>query len=229
MITKLIGAIACLVLLVGLGAMGILNSGTQQKDEVKWIDKYSLKEIARRSKGEGKLTVTIPGPRIDYPGMDMTLEETLRDHGVVVAEVIVSKSYPFNSRGVRTWYKFRIVDPLSEKYAAYCNTCPEVPEAPEDLLPINSDELLLPASGGTVNVEGVALTMTGDLSFDSGKKYLLFVSLAQSRVALAIPSGVFGVDENERLEAVYKAGPMQAEISQRFDGNLSKLKSYIKR
>jgi hypothetical protein len=234
MLPKLIAVVACVILLLGLGARGLLNNGVQKKENVKWAEQNSLKEIARRSKAEGKGTVTISGPWSDYPGVDMKLEEALRDYSVVVAEVIANKSYPINSDGVRTWYKFKIIDPLSEKYAHYCHTCPEIPEAPEDLSPINSDEFLLAIGGGTVNVDGVEVTVNNRSlpAFESGKRYVLVVSLTPSRVALlgAGPSGVFRVDENERLEAVDNGNrPMQAEISQRFAGKLSNLKAHMKR
>src|SRR5258705_132686 len=217
MLLKFIAAIACVIVLLGLGAGGILNSGTQKSDSVKWADKNSLKEIARRSKEQGQQTVTIPGTRIDYAGADMKLEEALRDYSVVVAEVVASKSYVIGTDSVKTWYKFKIKDSLSEKIAGYCPTCPDVPEAPEEFSTLNFDEFLLRTSGGTVNVDGIEVTVTSALpTFESGKRYLLVVSITPSRVArlCAGPSGIFRVDENERLEAVDKANrPMQEEIS----------------
>src|SRR6266550_2932872 len=123
MVPKLIAAIACVILLLGLGARGLLNSGVQNKNKAKWEDKYSLKEIARRTKEEAKAKVTIPGPFIEYPGMDMKVDEALRDYSVVVAEVIAGKSYAFDSYSIGTWYRFRITDALSQGYAEYCRTC----------------------------------------------------------------------------------------------------------
>lgn len=234
MVIKSIAVVACVILLLGLVASGLLKTGIQRKETVKWEDKNSLREIARRTKEEGKAKVTIPGPFIDDPGMDMKVDEALRDYSVVVAEVIESKSYAFDSYGIRTWYKFRITEALSERNSTYCPTCPEVPEAPQDLAPINSDEFLLATGGGTVNVDGVEVTVK-DRSlpvFESGKKYLLVISLTPSRVALlgAGPAGVFRVSDDEKLEAVNQLGyPIQTEISQRFAGKLSELKSHLKR
>jgi hypothetical protein len=143
----------------------------------------------------------------------MKLDKALQDYTVVVAELITSKSYLANSDGATTWYKFKIIDPLSERYANYCNTCPDVPEVPEDLSPVNYNEFVLPTSGGTVNVDGVEVTVDSGSEpvFENGKKYLLVLSLWPSRVARNGCGSVrgFQVDENERLEAVDKASPMQ--------------------
>jgi hypothetical protein len=233
MLPKLIASIACVILLIGLSAKSLLNTDTQKSAPVKWEDKNSLKEIARRSKEEGKDKVTIPGPFVEYPGMNMKVDGALRDYTVVVAEVITSKSYVFDSYGIGTWYKFRITDALSERNPEYCPTCPEAPEAPKDFTPINSDEFLLATGGGTVNIDGVEVTVN-DRSlpvFESGNKYLLVISLTPSGVALlgAGPAGVFQVADDDKLEAVNKLNyPLQVEIRQRFAGKLSELKSHVK-
>jgi hypothetical protein len=234
MVPKLIAAVGCVILLFGLGARGLLNSGVQNKTTVKWEDKYSLKEIARRAKQEAKAEVTIPGPFIEYPGMDMKVEEALRDYSVVVAEVIASKSYALDSYSIGTWYKFRITDALTQRNAAYCPTCPEIPEAPQDLSPVNSDEFLLATGGGTANIDGIDVTVN-DRSLpvlENGKKYLLVISLTPTRVAVlgAGPSGVFRVSDDGRLDAINARNyPMQVEIAQRFAGRLFELKSHVRR
>lgn len=234
MLPKLIFAIACGILLIGLSVTAFLNNGVQEKDKVPWAEKNSLKEIARRSKEEGKDKVTIPGPFIEYPGMNLKVDEALRGYSVVVAEVITSKSYAFDIYSIETWYKFRIADALSERNAQYCPTCPEVGEVPQDFLPINSDEFVLATDGGTLNIDGVQVTVN-DRSlpvFEAGKKYLLVISLTPTRVAIlgTGPVGVFLVSDDGKLEAVNKLNyPLQAEIRQRFAGKLSELKSHVKR
>ena len=238
--TKLLAAVAVVILLFGLGASGLLNTGTQKKDNVGWEEKRSLEElenrslkaIARRMKAEGKGKATIPGYRVDYPGMEMTLDEAVRDYSVVVGELIESKGYSSNSYGIRTWYRFKITDPISEKHADFCPACPEPPEIPEDFSHPGPDEIVLATGGGVLNVDGVELTMINNplLKFENGKKYVLVVSIAPSRVDLlgAGPAGVLRVDENERLEAIDKGSwPMHAEILQRFSGNLNRLKTHI--
>lgn len=233
MLSKLMAALARVIFLLGLAAGGLLNSGIQKKNDVKWEDQHSLKEIARRSKELGKARITLPGPHANLPGVNMSLDEALRDHSVVVAEVVARKSYVFDSYGIRTWYRFRITDALSQRIAKYCPTCPEVGEAPQDLLPINSDEFLLATGGGTVNIDGVEVTVDSQSlpTFESGKRYLLFVSLTPSGVARlgAGPAGIFRVADNEKLEAVDKRNyPIKAEVSRRFAGKLSEFRSHVK-
>lgn len=233
MLLKLSATVVCVVLLLGLGAIGLRRAGVQQKDNVKWEDKYSLKEIARRAKEEGRAEVTVPGPFIDYAGEGMKLDEASRLYSIVVAEVIRSKSYVFDSYSIGTWYKFRITDALSERAPKYCPACGDAPEAPQEFTPINSDEFLLTTCGGTVDIDGVEVTTRDRLLplFENGKKYLLVISLEPTRIAFlgAGSSGVFRAD-GDKLEAMNKHNyPIQAEIGQRFAGKLSELKSHVKR
>jgi hypothetical protein len=240
MLIKLLAAVAVVILLFGLGASGLLNTGTQKKDNVGWeekrsweeLEKRSLKAIAVRMKAEGKGKATIPGFYVDYPGMEMTLDEAVKGFSVVVGDMIESKSYSINSDAIRTWYRFKITDPISEKYADFCPTCPEPAKISEDFSHPGPDEIVLTTGGGVLNVDGVELTMINHTlpQFENGKKYLLVVSIFPSRVARlgAGPAGILRVDENERLEAIDKGSwPIQAEISQRFSGNLNKLKTHI--
>jgi hypothetical protein len=233
MLTKVLAASALVILLFGLGASGLLNTGTQRKDIADWLETRSLKAIARRMKAEGKRKADAPGFYVDYPGMELTLDEAVKGFSVVVGDMIESKSYSINADGIRTWYRFKITDPISEKYADLCPTCPEPATIPEDFSHPGSDEIVLTTGGGVLNVDGVELTMINYSmpQFENGKKYLLVVSIFPSRVARlgAGPAGVLRVDENDRLEAIDDKGnwPMQVEISQRFSGNLNKLKTHI--
>ena len=232
MLTKLLAAVAVVVILFGLGASDLLNTRTQKKDIADWEEKRSLKSIARRMKAEGKRKGDIPGYHVDYPGMDMTIDEAVKDFSVVVAHLVERKSYSSNSTGIRTWYRFQITDPISEKHAGFCPTCPQPPEIPEDFSHPGSDEIVLATGGGVLDVDGVELTMINDTlpQFENGNKYLLVLRITPSRVALlgAGPAGVLRVDETERLEPIEKGNwPIQSEIRQRFSGNLSRLKTHI--
>jgi hypothetical protein len=233
MVPKLIAAVFCVLLLVGLGAKGLLSSRSQRKDVVAWEDTNSLIEMARRAKAKGEVKVTLPGVIVDYPGTEMTFDEALKDYSVVVAEVVGMKSQPHGSRSIETWYRFQMIDPLSEKLTKYCNTCPGPPEIPEDMPSIGSDEFFVVDAGGALNINGVEITQISHSipPFEIGKKYLLVVSLTPSRVAMfgAGPAGIFQVAENEKLEAVNDDNyPLQAEVRQRFDGNLTNLKTHTR-
>jgi hypothetical protein len=147
--------------------------------------------------------------------------------------VIANKSYLFDAYGIQTWYKFRVTDALSKTDAEYCPTCPDIPEPPKDFTPISADEFLLATSGGTVDIDGVEVTVN-DRSlpvFESGKKYLLVISHTPSGVATlgAGPAGVFELTNDDKLEAVNGHNyALQAEIRHRFNGKLSQLKSHAK-
>jgi len=233
MLLRLIAAVACVIVLVALSATAFLNNGVQKRANVPWMERNSLKEIARRSKEEGRTKVTVPAPWVNDPGMSTKVDEALQNYSVVVAEMIASKSYVFDAYSIQTWYKFRITDTLSKTDAEHCPTCPDVPEPPKDFTPISADEFLFATGGGTVDIDGVEVTMN-DRSlpvFESGKKYLLVISLTRTGVALlgAGPAGVFQVADDDKLEAVNRRNyALQAEIRDRFNGKLSELKSHAK-
>ena len=233
MLPKLIAAIACVIVLVALGATAFLNNGIQKSDTVPWAERNSLKETARRTKEEGRTKVTISGPWVNNPGMSTKLDEALQNYSVVVSEMIASKSSVFDAYGIQTWYKFRITDTLSRRDAENCPTCPDVPEPPKEFIPISADEFLLATGGGTVDIDGVEVTVNHRSlpEFESGKKYLLVISLTRTGVALlgAGPAGVFQVADDDKLEAVNRHNyALQAEIRDRFNGKLSELKSHAK-
>lgn len=199
---------------------------------MKWTERNSLKEIARRSKIEGKTKVRIDGPFLEYPGIDKSLSEAQKQNNIVLAQALDSESLPHGDFGVRTWVKFKIIETLSG-VNKQCNVCTNVPEIPEHFSPVNSDEFVLATSGGTVNVDGVQLTVENRsmTPFENGKKYVLVLSLAPSRFALlgAGPSGVFQVDDDDALQPINgQARLMQTEIQERFE-NVSKLKSHFKK
>jgi hypothetical protein len=226
MFLKLTIAIACILLFLTLGIIKKQTTST-------WAERNSVKEIARRTKAEGRSKVTITGPAIDYPGEGMNLDLAARDYSVVVAEPTENKSYFMGSQAVRTWYRFRIVDTLSQKPPSPCYTCSPVPDIPEDFGAINPNEFLMATAGGTVSVDGIEVTVDNPAipAFEKGKKYLLFISITPSQVALlaAGPSGVFRVNEDESLEAVNKSNrPLKSDINQRFNLKLSKLKEQLK-
>ncbi len=71
----------------------------------------------------------------------------------------------------------------------------------------NYDEFFVGTIGGVINIEGVEITQpTDSLHFEEGNKYLMFVNLAPSQVAIVVggPSGVFQLDKNDTLHSLRK-------------------------
>jgi hypothetical protein len=222
---------ALLLLTFSFLALVFVRTSSKIQEPIRYPTKDRLQWYATKTKNEGKRKVIVPGPIVDYPGIDMNFNEAVKNYTVLIAEPIESKSY-FDSDDIITWYKFRILDILSPRNYVYCNTCPPIPEAPREMSPINPDEFVLAVSGGTATVDGVDITMTNNSlpSFEIGKEYLLFVSVTPSGVAMlgAGPSGIFAIGNDGSLEAVDKNNrPLKAEINQRFKLKLSVLKSSL--
>jgi len=179
--------------------------------------------------------VSAPGKIIDYPGMNIGLDEALQNYSVVIAEPIESKSYLAESGDeISTAYKFRILETLSQRNAVLCNSCPSLVDVSEKLQPALYNEFILGLSGGTVTVDGVEVTMVSDrtLKIEDGQRYLMFISFTPGGMARLIggPSGLFRITSDESLEAMGNGKHRLAvEIGARFSRNLSRFKEATKR
>jgi hypothetical protein len=233
MILKCILAVAFASALIGLGIVPLLKSHQYTNGAPQSSRPKSLKEIARQNKAEGRQEVKLRGPVSEFPGEDMDLDEALKNFTVVVAQPVDSKSYLYGEDGIRTWYRFRIVDMISRKSYVLCYTCSPVPDVPEDLPSLNADEFFLPMGGGTVNLDGVNVTVYSPDSppFQQGERYLLFVSITPSGVAqrAAGPTGIFRTNDDENLQPVVNNNRhIHAQMAERFNLKLSRLKSHVK-
>lgn len=230
MVLKFVLIVAIVAAIVTLSVKGFLNNKAQNAAVRQ--DGHSLIDIARKKKSEGRSKVVVPGLIVDYAGADMDLNEALKNYSVVIAEPIASKSFTADSTSISTWYKFRITETLSRKNYVYCYTCSPVPPPPSELGKPNPDEFFLDTVGGVLNIEGVEVTATSrsSLAFELGKKYLMFVSLTPSQVAVLAsgPSGVFQLDEEKNLHSLNNSeSPIPREVQKRFGLKLSEFKSHI--
>ncbi|HXI23669.1 MAG TPA: hypothetical protein VNG71_07325 [Pyrinomonadaceae bacterium] len=231
MILKLT-AIACVLVALGFGMTAALRRSLPPQDYVK--DK-SVVSLSRRAKNEGKTQVSMPGKIIDYPGMNMGLDEALQNYSVVIAELVESKSYISESADeIATAYKLRIVESLSQRNAVSCNGCSPVKDVSDKLQPAQYNEFMLNLSGGSVTVDGVEVSMISDrtLKIEDGQRYLMFISFTPGGMARLIggPSGLFRITHDESLEAMSDGTHRLArEIAARFSRNLSKFKQAAKR
>lgn len=225
-----LGVVLSSVLLLALGLTVSLRKAPQQS----WKDKNAIESVARRAKAEGKTKVTIPGPLIDYPGMGMNVDDALEQYSALVAEVVESNTYLGDSDVIRTAYKFRIIEPITQKHVAFCETCPPLRDASDKLRPALSNEFILELSGGTLTIDGVEVNMahSGGLSFKGGEQYLLLVSFTPGGMArlAAGPSAVFRVRDNDFIAPIGKSShPIPSQVATRFSNKLSKFKEAAKR
>lgn len=221
------------VLLISVIAVfAVVRTNSKIWQSVRLPEKDRLHWYANKAKAEGKRKIFFPGPNIDYAGVDTDLDEALNDYSVVVATAVDSKGYIEDSNYIRTWTKFRILEPLTRKNSRYCYTCPPISNPPEDMAVTDPEYFLLETSGGTVIVDGVEVTMTNREipPFEIGKPYLLLISFETSGVAgLGTgPSSVFSITDDGSMNTVGN-WKLQTQIAQRFNLKLSALKSHLKK
>lgn len=226
--SKLILVLSVLVL-IGVGVTTTFRTRQENSGAGK-----SIESMARRAKAEGKSSITIPGLIIDYPNMGLSLDEVLNKFSTLVVEVAESKSFVPESEDIRTAYKLRIVEFVSQKPPDVCETCPPLTDVSDQLSPANFNEFVLEVSGGTVTIDGVKVTMMngGKLTFAEGKKYLMLVSFTPGGMArLAVgPSGVFRIKDGDSLESINNSKDLiPAQIASRFSNNLSTFKQAARR
>ncbi|HEY6230802.1 MAG TPA: hypothetical protein VIW64_06040 [Pyrinomonadaceae bacterium] len=231
MVLKLTLGIASIAILMVLGIKGLVYH--QGRTAASWQEKGSLVEVARRKKAEGQDKATVSEMRVDYAGANIALDEALQRYSVFISELIESKSFVLNSRDIRTWYKFRILETLSRKSYWYCPICSPINEVPEEMGEPNSDEFFVDTIGGVLEIEGVELTQPNNsLHFEKGTRYLVFINLTPSQVGVLAggPSGVFQLDNNDTLHSMQKANAqLPAEMQRRFGLKLSEFKSHLNR
>lgn len=225
---------ALVILILVLGGLTVKRIATSSQEEEKWEDRNSVRAVARRSKAKGASKVAIPGPIIEYPGLNSSVDDLLQNYSVVVANPVASKSYLVNSHSIGTWYKFRISETILLRPPLVCSTCPEVGTPPEDLRSTLSDEFLLSLDGGTLMTEGVEVNQNSRSfpRFEEGQNYLLFISFLPGDVArlAAGPASAFNIDRNGRLKGVdNKRHRTYDDVKNRFSETLSNLKANLNR
>jgi hypothetical protein len=225
-----LGIVLVGVLLLALGLTATLKRPPQES----WQDKWAIQSVARRAKAEGKTAINIPGPLVEYPGIRTDIDDVLQKYSALVAEVVESNTYLSDTDVISTAYKFRIIESIKHRNAAFCNTCPPVKDVSDKVHPAFSNEFILQVYGGTLTVDGVEVTMvdTGGLKFKGGEKYLLLVSFTPGGMATlaAGPSGVFRVGDNDSLEPISRSTyPVSSQVATRFSNKLSKFKDAAKR
>jgi len=145
------------------------------------------------AKEQGKKEVILPGG-IDLPTPELSLEELLRDYGLLRVKVIdqettVYASVPeIPSADIETWYKVEIVETLHRQ--GKVSDEPPPFELPSRLLPLLPSESLLVESGGVINVLDIGENRRLKLAifaafFTFSVKLFEFAGLAQDWLTLS--------------------------------------------
>ncbi len=239
--------VSLMVLLVVVGLVVVITSysGSQgttpqkikQLEEKQKRQKLSLAESAQLAKARGEKSVVVSGVATLYPSASAPeeLNEALPEYAVFVAEPIQEKSYLSSwphaggeapSELITSWYKFRILDVVSEgrPHKSFA-----VRQIPEELLPVGKDEVLVPKEGGTVVIDGVEVTQPEEsvAPFRRGRKYLLVLSAVPSAGVYELaygPQSVLPLAADGGLDRGQDQHILQRVIKQFHGGAIGQLK-----
>ena len=197
----------------------------------------SGRAAAAAAQGELFVNLTMSG---DFNSV-ATLDDAFARYTVSVGEPVLTRSYVIDDIAIATWYKVRVSETLSQKPLFQCSNCGplSMPDPPSDLLPLNSDEILIYRPGGSAQVSGVTINQDVEQfpTFNVSQKYLLFLNYDSSKKVAtpAIgPTGVFAVTSTDVLTSFLTDGDglvisnaVTDGMSGRFGNNLTQLRNYL--
>jgi hypothetical protein len=239
------------ILIVVLGAVALTAGGVLAARNIGRLTAFQLRDsqqpearenvppnkrlqwYAEKTKAKGENAITLNAPFVEYPGNSMStrIDEAMSSFSAVIAEPIKQAVVATEDGDIVTWYKFQVIESLSEHNPYQCEECAP---PPADFLPIQPNEFALPTFGGTVTVDGVELTMV-DPTFPQlklRKPYLLFISRGASGIATigVGPNGVFEVEPNGSLAPINRnPHSIKDDIVRRFGKSLDKVKDHSRR
>jgi hypothetical protein len=203
----------------------------EPRESVKQGEFGTLKGRILDAKADGETRVDL---RILACGWEIGgLREALSRDTVVVAQLRGKKTFQ-DRDGLYTWYRFIVVEPLSERpipdYLGFLS----FGEAPADMLPVKENEFLIRETNGRMEIDGVTVTQhSNGAKYIEGETYLLFLLLDRGkRIAVRSgtdPIGVFTVDNEGILRAyVDRPYPLKDQIAKRLGNSLNKLRTALK-
>lgn len=198
-------------------------------------DKNSVGWRVRVAKVKGDKQAVLPTGNIDYADGVRTVDEALIHNEAIIASPIKEKSEVVDDDSIQTWYKVRVLENLSDKNVLRCADCvPSTLVVPQELLPLNKDEILILQSGGSVVVDSVQVVMS-DPAFpklELGGRYLLFLQTDQSRrigFLMMGPTGVYTMDNDDKLTPInIKPHPFKSEMSDRYNSSIESIRGHVR-
>jgi hypothetical protein len=152
----------------------------------------SSEAAAANSRGELMVRYIVGGSFASVASLD----EAFARYTVLVAQPTLNRSYVVDDISVVTWSKMTVSETLSQKPVYQCSGCDPVvmPDPPADLLPLNSNEILIYRAGGNAVVDGVTFTFEVEQfpDFNVGQNYLLFLNEDTSKSVATADIGSMG-------------------------------------
>src|SRR5205807_3808648 len=114
-------------------------------------DPTTLSSRIKIAKAKGDRQVVFPGPIPIYDDFG-SLDEAIANYEIVVARPIEKVSFLLDPRDITSFYRLEIMETLSPQKLAKC-CFPK--DAPNELLPLNTNEVYLRVGGGTLMLDGI--------------------------------------------------------------------------
>lgn len=135
----------------------------------------NIQRMVQHAKATGKASVAIAEAAFLPTGVS-TVEEVAADYSVLVASPLRHTTLQ-NGISLTTWYKFRITDRVLMQKSISKESLP--PDVPAELMPVASNEIVVPASGGQIELDGIVVKQLNafHLSFTEGSSYVLVLLL----------------------------------------------------
>lgn len=232
---KSIILVSVLLAVAGVGITTLSQRSSRGSPRLEELEqKENRRSMTIRERGElaklrGKKQVVVPGTISLHPVVKTVdeMDKTLSSYSLVLADPIGEIGYLGNSNTINSWYKFRLVDLITQ--AVQPRPAFALRELPRELFPVKNDEFLVPIPGGTVTLDGVQVTQRDQNfpPFDQTKRYLLLVSFDPSTKVAELALGsqaVLIVNADNSLDAHFDQQLLQQAIKQFHNGSLDQLK-----
>ena len=223
--------LAIILASLGLIGVGVVKTTSKIQQSAEFAPSNNrLHWYAEKAKRERQSKVSIPSPVFDYAGAASSLDinSALATYTVVIAEPLEKRTFQFTDNDLVTWYKFKILDNLSDTKNPACPLC-EKANPPQEFLPLASNEFVLSKNGGQTILDGVEIEQVEKEfpQYQLGQKYLFFLSLDPSGEATTAggPLGVFTVNSDGTFLPINTRDHLLKNgLKQKFSNSIERLK-----
>lgn len=231
-ITKGVATLVASLGVFSLASLVFLTKPEQTRAEPGTLDWY-----AEQARHQGADTWEFGSGIFEYVE-PRTWDEMLATQSLVVVEPIETRSYPnHDNTGIWSWWRFRIVEVLSQQDLSSCYTCSIPTVLPADFPPAQADQIVLEKYSGSLTHNGAWLTAV-EPSFPEyviGQRYLLILDLDPRDRSAAVrmgPLGVYRIDSAGNFacvcESVGRENPYRDELRLRYENSLANLRAALK-
>ena len=123
------------------------QKNTEKRGTIAWL--------VKRAKEQNKTKLFVPPPEESYAEVN-GLEDASSLYTTLVVQPVQQKTVVLNDSSLITWHKLKVIELISYP-ARNCSNCVSSLTAPQEMLPLQADEVLVPTYGGTLEVDGVQL------------------------------------------------------------------------